>query len=150
MVKSGFHDSPDAQSVDIPHGEIVDTQAFQVVATKKTFQGLLSAHSRQDAEKKMRIHLHSLFSGVNVSQADVDQIPRRQDRFHPGESWNIRHLWQDNDAVKDHPSQNSFKTFRRPSPCAAAPSAGRTRAGRGGSPMASSLACSGLREHQPR
>lgn len=51
----------------------------------------------------MRINLHSLFSGVNVSQADVDQIPRRQDRFHPGESWKIRHLWQEN------MSSNSFR-----------------------------------------
>lgn len=35
---------------------------------------------------------YSLFSGVDVSQADVDQIPGRQDRLHPGESWNIWYL----------------------------------------------------------
>lgn len=46
----------------------------------------------------------SLFSRVDVSQADVDQIPGRQDRFHPGESWNI---WYLRIVVKSHGCQSS-------------------------------------------
>lgn len=45
------------------------------------------------------MNLHSLLSRVNVSQADVDQIPRRQDRFDPGQSWNLWYLWQKNDVL---------------------------------------------------
>lgn len=46
------------------------------------------------------MNLRSLFSGVDVSQADVDQIPRRQHRFDPGQSWNIWHLWQKDSGLR--------------------------------------------------
>lgn len=59
------------------------------------------------------MNLHSLFSWVNISQADVDQVPRRQDRFHPGQSWNIGYLWQKNDVVGSHRSQRGL--FRQSS-----------------------------------
>lgn len=60
MVKSGFHDSSDAQSVDVPHGEIVDPQAFQEVATEHALKGcdacqaLLIISSCQRARKTLK------------------------------------------------------------------------------------------------
>lgn len=53
----------------------------------------------------------SLFSGVDVSQADVDQISGRQDRFHPGESWNIWYLR----SVVKNPRYQSLKRSLTPS-----------------------------------
>lgn len=54
------------------------------------------------------MNLHSLLSGVNVPQADVDQVPGRQDWLDPGQSWNDWHLWQKNRLVQNHRSLNVF------------------------------------------
>lgn len=34
-----------------------------------------------------------LLAGINVPQSDVDQVPGGQNRFGPGEPWDIYDLW---------------------------------------------------------
>lgn len=34
-----------------------------------------------------------LFTGIHISQADVNQIPGGEKRLHPRKSWDIRNLW---------------------------------------------------------
>lgn len=43
MVKSDFHDSLDAKSVDVPHAEVLDTQGLQKVAAEQITQMILKA-----------------------------------------------------------------------------------------------------------
>lgn len=41
MVKSDLHDPLDAESVDVPHGEVLDAQLFQEVAAEEHGQNHL-------------------------------------------------------------------------------------------------------------
>lgn len=44
--------------------------------------------------------MYLLLSGVDIPQSDVHQVPRGQERLHPGEPWDIWHLWwKDRDNV---------------------------------------------------
>ena len=37
--------------------------------------------------------MYLLLSGVNIPQSDVHEVPRGEERLHPGEPWDVWHLW---------------------------------------------------------
>lgn len=71
MVQGDLHDSCDAESVNVPHAEVLDAQALQEVA----------AGNDQMSPNKQKVSLKhldgrsSLLSRVHVPQSDVHQVP---------------------------------------------------------------------------
>lgn len=98
MVKSDFHDSLDAKSVDVPHAEVLDAQRLQEVAAGQVTQMILKADMLEPSSSAAslksfgQISRYSLLSGVHISQSDIDQVPWRQERFSPRKARYIWHL----------------------------------------------------------
>lgn len=93
MVKSDFHDPLDAESVDVSHGEVLDAQILHDEAVIKTVHGVCmlehDVHISGTSFDK-----YSLLPGVDIPQSNVHQVPGGQDWLHPGEPWDIWHLWR--------------------------------------------------------
>lgn len=150
VVQGGFHHSPDAQAVHVPHGEVLDPQALQEVARKQEARGgdaaqvMLATPSCPDQRTRLTVLRGPRLAGRC-----------RPDPWRTGPASPRRILGY---LVPEEGGSGGHTPLRRPrpppgggaSPSPAAPSAGTTPAGRGGSPMARSPACSGPRGRRPR
>lgn len=99
MVKSDFHDPLDAESVDVSHGEVLDAELLHdeaVFKKKKQFTVFACWNMKFTAAARSTScdSDNSLLPGVDIPQSNVHQVPGGQDWLHPGEPWDIWHLWR--------------------------------------------------------